>query len=614
MKVQIKSLIGILFLLFSLSSAEAKAQVSLSQTTCPGSGCTDVNAVNSGSIAIQITGTWVGTITFKSTVDNSTYTDLRVVSAADTTSAGVTTTTANGTWQGTITGFSKVRIVFTAFTSGTAVVSTRMMNTAAKFNNGTGGVIGVTCPGSSNTEVLFNNAGVCDGDAGLTYVPATDALTVAGTITAGSNTFKADGWGIMIGASGVDTAIAAGDYGDIPLYMYASFIEIDSLVGIGAAPPTIGTAQFGVFRSLDNTLSTGAETVNIFQHDITATDLAATNSLNNLKIQTRFGLGGVASLGLPILRNEQLDIIGSGSADNEFNINTSQLLVNIGTGFTQTAGPTGFITFADNRMEGPVAVQPRSLFGNGQTCNNYYNGSPAYATANCGFTATYYASSNEAIHLAADTFPYNLGYWIGGISHHGGNDDVGFTIALQIGDGITPSGVWSDSRIGTAIKIRDAYTIVEDLASAEATDFISKWASDDGDDATDTWTWTGASSNNTLTLSNNSVNLFQLHPTAGNLVIGGATASVSDTSADSCGTGTQTIVGNDNAGKVTVIGSAGTSCTVTFATAFTNAPSCTVTNETTAALVRATSATGTVILAGTFAQNDVLAYICIGRQ
>lgn len=91
------------------------------------------------------------------------------------------------------------------------------------------------------------------------------------------------------------------------------------------------------------------------------------------------------------------------------------------------------------------------------------------------------------------------------------------------------------------------------------------------------------------------------------------TPAVSDTSANSCGTGTETIAGNDNAGKVTVIGSAGTSCTVTFATPFLNAPSCTVNNETTANLARATSTTTTVILAGTFLQNDVVSYICLGR-
>ena len=97
-------------------------------------------------------------------------------------------------------------------------------------------------------------------------------------------------------------------------------------------------------------------------------------------------------------------------------------------------------------------------------------------------------------------------------------------------------------------------------------------------------------------------------------IIGGGTApTVADTSANSCGSGTETITGHDNGGKVTVIGSGGTSCTVTFGAAFTAAPGCSATNETTAALVRATSTTTTVVLAGTFLQNDVIAFTCIGN-
>lgn len=123
------------------------------------------------------------------------------------------------------------------------------------------------------------------------------------------------------------------------------------------------------------------------------------------------------------------------------------------------------------------------------------------------------------------------------------------------------------------------------------------------------------------TVTNGTAPSFVLAPPAGGATVSvtarhiasGATPAVTDTSADSCGSGTQTIVGNDNAGKVTVIGSSGTSCTVTFATAFANAPSCSATNETTAALARATTTTSTVILAGVFLQDDVIAYTCIGR-
>jgi len=82
--------------------------------------------------------------------------------------------------------------------------------------------------------------------------------------------------------------------------------------------------------------------------------------------------------------------------------------------------------------------------------------------------------------------------------------------------------------------------------------------------------------------------------------------------AGSCGS-SPTIVGTDVAGKVTTGTGSPTSCTVTFATTWTNAPACTVTNETTANLARAVSTTTTVVLSGTFVAGDVLSYICLGR-
>ena len=81
-----------------------------------------------------------------------------------------------------------------------------------------------------------------------------------------------------------------------------------------------------------------------------------------------------------------------------------------------------------------------------------------------------------------------------------------------------------------------------------------------------------------------------------------------------CGTTpTLSTPSTDMAGKVTVGTTPGTSCTLTFATAHTNAPPCQVTNETTANLIRATSTTTTVVFAGTLLGGDVLAYSCLGR-
>jgi len=82
--------------------------------------------------------------------------------------------------------------------------------------------------------------------------------------------------------------------------------------------------------------------------------------------------------------------------------------------------------------------------------------------------------------------------------------------------------------------------------------------------------------------------------------------------AGSCGS-SPAIVGTDVAGKVTTGTGSPTSCTITFASAWTNAPACMVTNETTASLARAVSTTTTVTLSGTLVAGDVLAYICFGR-
>jgi hypothetical protein len=119
--------------LLLLVSSRANAQAQLTTNTCPGTGCVDYNVAGQGSIGIQIDGTWTGTVTFQSSINNSTFTSLRVVSSADTSSVGVTTTTSNGSFQATVTGLSIVRVRFTTPTSGTVLVVSRTTNQAAKF-------------------------------------------------------------------------------------------------------------------------------------------------------------------------------------------------------------------------------------------------------------------------------------------------------------------------------------------------------------------------------------------------------------------------------------------------------------------------------------------------
>ena len=119
----------LLAILLLLNTVGLNAQSNISTTTCPGAGCVDFNVAQQGSIGIQVTGTWVGTLTFKGSVkggvgaSTTEFVDLAVIPSNS--STPVTTTTSNGSWSRNIAGYTTVRVQFTAYTSGTAVVSYR---------------------------------------------------------------------------------------------------------------------------------------------------------------------------------------------------------------------------------------------------------------------------------------------------------------------------------------------------------------------------------------------------------------------------------------------------------------------------------------------------------
>lgn len=85
-------------------------------------------AVNAqGIAAIQLTGTWVGTVSFKATEDPLGVTApstsfFPVNGVASVSGAQVTSTTANGQFRVNAGGYTAVQAIMTAFTSGTATV------------------------------------------------------------------------------------------------------------------------------------------------------------------------------------------------------------------------------------------------------------------------------------------------------------------------------------------------------------------------------------------------------------------------------------------------------------------------------------------------------------
>lgn len=78
--------------------------------------------------AIQITGTWSGTISFETSLDGSNYVALGLLSAGATSPATyVTSATANGIWNPipSSRGLGSVRVRMSSYTSGTAVVTAK---------------------------------------------------------------------------------------------------------------------------------------------------------------------------------------------------------------------------------------------------------------------------------------------------------------------------------------------------------------------------------------------------------------------------------------------------------------------------------------------------------
>jgi len=82
-----------------------------------------------GGVAIQVTGTWSGTLTFEVTVDGTNWAAFNVTPSNSGTD--VSTTTANGAWSKQNNGYAGVRARFSTATSGTPVITIKYAATKA---------------------------------------------------------------------------------------------------------------------------------------------------------------------------------------------------------------------------------------------------------------------------------------------------------------------------------------------------------------------------------------------------------------------------------------------------------------------------------------------------
>ena len=115
-------LVGLFALLITTEAFAQTIQTkALTTTVCPGAGCLTVPVAGAGSVGVQITGTFVGTLQFEESIDGVIY-DVWAMFPNNVT-ASVTSATATGLWVGGTNGVSLVRVRFSAYTSGTATVN-----------------------------------------------------------------------------------------------------------------------------------------------------------------------------------------------------------------------------------------------------------------------------------------------------------------------------------------------------------------------------------------------------------------------------------------------------------------------------------------------------------
>ena len=81
-----------------------------------------------GEWAVQLAGTWSGTVTFETTVNNVNWVSFELNPTTDlsnTTSSLTATATSNGVWTGATRGVAGVRARFSTATSGTVDMTVR---------------------------------------------------------------------------------------------------------------------------------------------------------------------------------------------------------------------------------------------------------------------------------------------------------------------------------------------------------------------------------------------------------------------------------------------------------------------------------------------------------
>lgn len=135
----------------------------LSSSTCPGTGCITAATQGFGTIGIQVTGTWSGTLQFVGSIDTANFSAVNCTPPNS--STAVTTATANGIWTCSAAGLAQVRVGFNTpngvYTSGSAVVTVQPAPAGGSGGGGGGAASSVTIndPTTPSQKAAVNASG-----------------------------------------------------------------------------------------------------------------------------------------------------------------------------------------------------------------------------------------------------------------------------------------------------------------------------------------------------------------------------------------------------------------------------------------------------------------------
>lgn len=115
-----------------VSTQDRTSTISLTSTTCPGTGCASIAVEGRTGISFVLTGTWTATVVFEGSIDGTNFISLSAFDDAN--DKWVSQSTATGSfWVEPLGGMNSYRVRVSAYTSGT-VTGTLLGSSAVNQN------------------------------------------------------------------------------------------------------------------------------------------------------------------------------------------------------------------------------------------------------------------------------------------------------------------------------------------------------------------------------------------------------------------------------------------------------------------------------------------------